>query len=65
MVVINGQQVDNAEKMTLKDYLVREGYVLSRIAVEYNGEIIPREAYGEKQLQDGDCLEIISFVGGG
>lgn len=65
MVIVNGRQVSNIEKMTLKDYLTREGYILSRIAVECNGEILPREVYGEKQLQDGDSLEVISFVGGG
>ena len=36
-----------------------------RIAVERNGEIVPRRTYGETVLQDGDVLEIVSFVGGG
>ena len=32
---------------------------------ERNGEIVPRNRYGETLLADGDVLEIVSFVGGG
>ncbi|NDP42101.1 MAG: sulfur carrier protein ThiS [Aromatoleum sp.] len=36
-----------------------------RIAVERNGEIVPRSRYKETQLVDGDKLEIVGAVGGG
>ena len=36
-----------------------------RVAVERNGEIVPRSRYGETQLADGDRLEIVVAVGGG
>ncbi|MEP6656103.1 MAG: sulfur carrier protein ThiS, partial [Betaproteobacteria bacterium] len=36
-----------------------------RIAVERNGEIVPRSRYGEMTLEDGDTLEIVVAVGGG
>ncbi len=36
-----------------------------RIAIEKNGEIVPRSQYGETQLRDGDRLEIVVAVGGG
>jgi len=36
-----------------------------RVAVEKNGEIVPRSRYGETRLADGDALEIVVAVGGG
>ncbi|MEM1103353.1 MAG: sulfur carrier protein ThiS [Pseudomonadota bacterium] len=36
-----------------------------KIAVELNLEIVPRSTYSERQLQDGDRIEIVQFVGGG
>jgi sulfur carrier protein len=44
-----------------------EGLALSgkRVAVELNGEIVPRSRYAETPLADGDRLEIVGAVGGG
>lgn len=36
-----------------------------RVAVELNGEIVPRSRYAETPLADGDRLEIVGAVGGG
>ena len=36
-----------------------------RIAVELNGEIVPRSRYAQTALADGDSLEIVGAVGGG
>jgi len=36
-----------------------------RLAVEKNGEIVPRSRYAETHLADGDSLEIVVAVGGG
>ncbi|MGB5081523.1 MAG: sulfur carrier protein ThiS [Burkholderiales bacterium] len=36
-----------------------------RVAVEKNGEIVPRGRYRETLLADGDALEIVVAVGGG
>ena len=38
--------------MTLLEYLTEQQYVLERIAVEYNGNIVQREQYGEIVLQE-------------
>ncbi|MCD8124523.1 MAG: sulfur carrier protein ThiS [Lachnospiraceae bacterium] len=64
MVRINGEDVA-AQGRTLADYLVQEGYALTRIAVECNGQIVPKAEYAAKVLADGDVLEVVSFVGGG
>ena len=36
-----------------------------RIALERNGEVIPRSQFGLLELNDGDALEIVVAVGGG
>ncbi|MBQ9716496.1 MAG: sulfur carrier protein ThiS [Clostridia bacterium] len=64
MVKINGCELDIAGK-TLADYLSSTSYDPKRIAVERNGEIVPKAKYGETVLEDGDNVEIVSFVGGG
>jgi thiazole synthase len=46
--------------------LVRElDLVPEKVAVERNGEIVPRSTLGDAPLADGDTLEIVHFVGGG
>jgi sulfur carrier protein len=37
----------------------------TRIAIEYNGQIVPRSKFKEQTLVDGDQLEIVVAVGGG
>ena len=36
-----------------------------RVAVERNGDIVPRASWAEVSLEDGDKLEVVQFVGGG
>ncbi len=64
MVKVNGALLDIAGK-TLAQYLAETTYDPKRIAVERNGEIVPKAQYGETVLKDGDTLEVVSFVGGG
>lgn len=64
MVKINGTEMAAAGK-TVAEYLVTTDYDPKRIAVERNGDIVPRAQYAETVLQDGDVVEIVSFVGGG
>ncbi len=51
--------------MKLAEYLAGTDYDVKRIAVERNGEIVPKSQYDSTVLSDGDCVEIVSFVGGG
>ena len=64
MVTVNGERRNIAGK-TVWEYLVFAGYDPKRIAVERNGDIVPKAQYGETVLKDCDRLEIVSFVGGG
>lgn len=51
--------------MSLAAYLEKAGYDRTRTAVEINGEIVVKAAYDETVINDGDEIEIVSFVGGG
>ena len=62
---VNGEQIILSEKTSLLEFLQRNGYAPEKIAVELNGEIIPRSRYSSVFLTDADKLEIVSFVGGG
>lgn len=64
MVTVNGKEYDIAGK-NLREYLADSGYCTERIAVELQGEIVPKSRYEETILKDGDVLEVVSFVGGG
>ncbi len=64
-VTLNGQpqRFDTTLNiLQLLDYMNLQG---KRIAVERNGEIVPRSQFGEQMLADGDRLEIVVAVGGG
>ena len=64
MVKINGEELDVAGK-TVAEYLAGTDYALGRVAVERNGEIVPKAKYAETVLADGDSVEVVGFVGGG
>lgn len=64
MIRINGEDV-KADGMILLEWLIQNGYQMERIAVECNEEIVPKADYAKKILQDGDVVEVVSFVGGG
>ena len=64
MVKVNGAELDIAGK-TVAQYLSTTNYDPKRIAVERNGDIVFKSQYDITILEDGDNLEIVSFVGGG
>lgn len=65
MITVNGKQVELKEEMTILQFLEKEGYQTTRIAVEKNGEIVPKRTYQDAIIHSGDVLEVVSFVGGG
>ena len=64
MLKINGEPTD-AAGMTLLEYLIQAGAEPDRVAVELEGEIVSRADYAHTLLEEGQTLEIVSFVGGG
>ena len=64
MVRINGENLDVVGK-SVAEYLNSAGYDLMRVAVELNGDIVPKAQYSDTVFKDGDSVEVVSFVGGG
>lgn len=65
MITLNGNTVSDYEGITLEELIRRQNFVKSRIAIEINGRIISKREYETTQVQDGDVIEVVSFVGGG
>ncbi len=65
MITINGEKLDNIAGMTVAAYLLENGYDRNRVAVEVDGEIVPKMQYESTVLQDDNIVEVVSFVGGG
>ncbi|MBZ7948299.1 sulfur carrier protein ThiS [Campylobacter sp. RM9929] len=63
-MIINGEKLDLKE-LRLMDFLKEKGYKIELIALELNGEIIPKDRFENLILKENDKVEIVSFVGGG
>jgi thiamine biosynthesis protein ThiS len=64
-VIINGEKREFAEGILLTALVKQLGMNPERLAIELNGDIVPRSLWPETLLRDGDRLEIVHFVGGG
>lgn len=64
-MVVNGEKLTLEKEMSIYDYLISRGYNINIIAIEHNGEIIPKEKLKEVILKETDTLEIVMFMGGG
>jgi sulfur carrier protein len=62
---VNGQVRQFKPGANIERLLDELELVGKRVAVEKNGEIIPRSRYADTHLADGDTLEIVVAVGGG
>ncbi|NLC36810.1 MAG: sulfur carrier protein ThiS [Alcaligenaceae bacterium] len=64
-ITLNGENRLLEAGLTISGLIELLGYQDKRIAVERNGEIVPRSAHGDTALAEGDALEIVVAVGGG
>jgi sulfur carrier protein len=62
---INGESRQFSSPLTVAELVAVLNHTGKRIAVERNGEIVPRGRHGETLLADGDRIEIVVAVGGG
>jgi len=62
---INGEVRQFPAALTVTGLIDLLGYTGKRIAVERNGEIVPKSQHATTQLAAGDQLEIVVAVGGG
>ena len=64
-ILLNGEPLPLAETTTLGELLESQHLAQRRVAVEINGEIVPRSRHGEHVLHAGDQVEIVHALGGG
>ena len=64
-VFINGEPFNCNSFISLKDLLIYLSFDLDSVIVEYNNRIIKSFDYVNVFICDGDCVEVITIVGGG
>ena len=64
-ISVNGKTEQIPTGETLQGLLTTLSLREDRVAVELNGEIVAAKRYETQALQDGDEVEIVTFVGGG
>lgn len=64
-LTINGEARSFEASLTVAQLIEKLALAGKRIALERNGEIVPRGQFAEQKLLDGDRLEIVVAVGGG
>jgi sulfur carrier protein len=64
-VSINGTFRNLPDSTSIAELIGEMGLAGKRIALERNGEIVPRSSFTMQQLADGDKLEVVVAVGGG
>ena len=64
-LTVNGEAKRVETGLTIAGLLGELGLDGRKVAVERNLEIVPKSAYAETQVQSGDKIEIVAFVGGG
>lgn len=64
-MIVNGQEEQIATPISVTDLIKAKGFVPERVAVEVNGEIVPRTKRAETTLKGTDTVEIVTFVQGG
>ncbi|HLX80007.1 MAG TPA: sulfur carrier protein ThiS [Burkholderiales bacterium] len=65
VIQVNGHTKHYDQPLAVSELLAQMALGGKKIAVERNGEIVPRGAHGSTLLLDGDQLEIVAAVGGG
>lgn len=64
-LVVNGEERQVESSMTVKQLLATLGLADTLVAVERNDEVVPRAQHGSTELEEGDRVEVVHFVGGG
>ncbi len=64
-IQLNGKKVFIKSSYTLFDILKKYKLTNKKVAIEFNGKIIPKSNYKKKKLINNDKIEIVHFIGGG
>ena len=64
-MIVNGKEIVLQKEISIMDFLKKQGYDTTKVAVEKNGDIVSRKKFETEILLDIDKIEIVCFVGGG
>ena len=64
-IQLNGKKITVKPNLSLISLLRKFNLVNKKIAIEFNGKIVPRTSYKKKYLKDKNKIEIVHFIGGG
>jgi sulfur carrier protein len=64
-IVVNGEAKEIPAELTVRGLIEWLDLAEGPVAVERNGEVIPRVEHVSIRLADGDVIEVVHFVGGG
>ena len=64
-ITLNGERREFEAPLNCADLVSKLALAGKRVAIERNGEIVPRSRYAQQPLAEGDRLEIVVAVGGG
>jgi thiamine biosynthesis protein ThiS len=64
-VVANGKRIEARLPCSLEEFLVGQKLLPKSVVVEHNGQAVAPSEFSQRQLQDGDKLEIVKIVAGG
>ena len=64
-IQLNGKKVTIKKNYSIFDLLKKYKLTNKKVAIEYNGRIIPKSSFRKKYLKNNDKLEIVHFIGGG
>jgi len=64
-LAVNGEEKEMPDGLTVSGLLESLEISVKAVAVEVNREIVPRSQHSETVLNDGDNIEIVTFVQGG
>jgi thiamine biosynthesis protein ThiS len=64
-LTVNGEPLQFPVRLTVAALVSSLSLDIRKVAVELNREIVPRSTYAQVQLNSGDSLEIVHFIGGG
>ena len=64
-ILVNGAPREFAQAPTVAQFLDQLDLAGKRVAIERNGEIVPRSRFVEERLSEGDRIEVVVAVGGG
>ncbi len=64
-ITVNGENREVPSGLSVLALLAEFGIEPKMVVVELNGDIIPRDQFGEAQVGDGSNLEIVQMMAGG